>query len=191
MWRLWQLFDPRRVIVALFIFLFGLALTIHFLLLGTSRFNWIDGPKAEAPGVAVAAPEAATPATPVAVPAAPAKIVDKYVLFDTDKSDIRASAQKYIDEAVTELKAVPSAKAELYGTTDSTGSADHNKALSASRNAAVQAALVAAGIDASRITTAAEGESAPKADNATDQGMQRNRSVDIHITEDAPAAAPS
>ena len=25
MWRLWQLFDPRRVLVALFIFLFGLA----------------------------------------------------------------------------------------------------------------------------------------------------------------------
>jgi light-harvesting complex 1 alpha chain len=45
MWRLWTLFDPRRVLVALSIFLFTLALLIHFILLGTSRFNWMEGPK--------------------------------------------------------------------------------------------------------------------------------------------------
>jgi light-harvesting complex 1 alpha chain len=44
MWRIWLLFDPRRVLVALFVFLFVLALLIHFILLSTSRFNWIDGP---------------------------------------------------------------------------------------------------------------------------------------------------
>ncbi|MBL8671462.1 MAG: light-harvesting protein [Alphaproteobacteria bacterium] len=46
MWRLWLLFDPRRVLVALFTFLFGLALLIHFILLSTDRFNWIEGPRA-------------------------------------------------------------------------------------------------------------------------------------------------
>ena len=46
MWRLWTLFDPRRVLVALGVFLFTLAILIHFILLGTSRFNWIEGPKA-------------------------------------------------------------------------------------------------------------------------------------------------
>ena len=45
MWRLWTLFDPRRALVALSIFLFVLALLIHFILLSTSRFNWIEGPK--------------------------------------------------------------------------------------------------------------------------------------------------
>jgi light-harvesting complex 1 alpha chain len=40
------LFDPRRALVALAIFLFGLALLIHFILLSTSRFNWIEGPHA-------------------------------------------------------------------------------------------------------------------------------------------------
>jgi len=44
MWRLWQLFDPRRALVALFTFLFVLALVIHFILLSTNRFNWIEGP---------------------------------------------------------------------------------------------------------------------------------------------------
>ena len=46
MWRIWLLFDPRRVLVALFTFLFALALLIHFLLLSTDRFNWIEGPAA-------------------------------------------------------------------------------------------------------------------------------------------------
>ncbi len=41
MWRLWLLFDPRRVLVALTVFLFVLALLIHFILLSTPRFNWL------------------------------------------------------------------------------------------------------------------------------------------------------
>jgi light-harvesting complex 1 alpha chain len=45
MWRLWTLFDPRRALVALAIFLFALALLIHFILLSTNRFNWIEGPR--------------------------------------------------------------------------------------------------------------------------------------------------
>lgn len=44
MWRLWLLFDPRRVLVALGVFLFVLALLIHFILLSTGRFNWLEGP---------------------------------------------------------------------------------------------------------------------------------------------------
>jgi light-harvesting complex 1 alpha chain len=45
MWRLWLLFDPRRVLIALFTFLFGLAVLIHFILLSTDKYNWIDGAK--------------------------------------------------------------------------------------------------------------------------------------------------
>jgi light-harvesting complex 1 alpha chain len=45
MWRLWQLFDPRQFLVGLFTFLFALALVIHFVLLSTSRFNWLEGPR--------------------------------------------------------------------------------------------------------------------------------------------------
>lgn len=46
MWRIWLLFDPRRTLIALFTFLFALALLIHFVLLSTDRFNWIEGPRA-------------------------------------------------------------------------------------------------------------------------------------------------
>ncbi|MEO1015574.1 MAG: light-harvesting antenna LH1, alpha subunit [Pseudomonadota bacterium] len=42
MWRLWLLFDPRRILVALGIFLFTLAILIHFILLSSPRYNWLD-----------------------------------------------------------------------------------------------------------------------------------------------------
>jgi len=46
MWRIWLLFDPRRVLVALGTFLFVLAILIHFILLGTPRYNWIGSSSA-------------------------------------------------------------------------------------------------------------------------------------------------
>lgn len=45
MWRIWLLFDPRRALIGLAVFLFTLALVIHFILLSTDRFNWIEGPR--------------------------------------------------------------------------------------------------------------------------------------------------
>ena len=67
MWRIWLIFDPRRSLVALFIFLFTLALLIHFILLSTNRYNWLDGPRS-APGVVVA-PAGAAPTTASPAPA--------------------------------------------------------------------------------------------------------------------------
>lgn len=60
MWRLWMIFDPRRTLVALAIFLFVLALLIHFILLSTDRYNWLDGPRA-GQAATVAAPATTTP----------------------------------------------------------------------------------------------------------------------------------
>ncbi|RYF75789.1 MAG: light-harvesting protein [Comamonadaceae bacterium] len=62
MWRVWMLFDPRRTLIALFTFLFVLALVIHFILLSTDRFNWLEGPRRAAPMASQMAPMPA-PAT--------------------------------------------------------------------------------------------------------------------------------
>lgn len=57
MWRIWLLFDPRRVLIALFTFLFVLALLIHFILLSTNRFNWLEGARSvDAAGVSQNSP---------------------------------------------------------------------------------------------------------------------------------------
>jgi light-harvesting complex 1 alpha chain len=53
MWKIWTMFDPRRTLVALFTFLFGLAILIHFILLSTDRFNWLEGPRAARPKAAL------------------------------------------------------------------------------------------------------------------------------------------
>ncbi len=45
MWRIWLMFDPRRIIIAMATFLFVLAIFIHFIMLSTDRFNWIEGPR--------------------------------------------------------------------------------------------------------------------------------------------------
>lgn len=42
MWKIWHLFDPRRILVALAVFLFVLAIFIHFILLSTDRYNWLE-----------------------------------------------------------------------------------------------------------------------------------------------------
>ena len=61
MWRmLWMLFDPRRTLIALFTFLFGLALLIHFILLSSTigSTGWkVRGPTAAANADPAALPE--------------------------------------------------------------------------------------------------------------------------------------
>jgi len=42
MHKIWLLFDPRRIMVAMAVFLFTLAVLIHFILLSTDRYNWLD-----------------------------------------------------------------------------------------------------------------------------------------------------
>jgi light-harvesting complex 1 alpha chain len=56
---MWLLFDPRRVLIVLATFLMVLALLIHFILLSTDRFNWLDGGKSAAAAAATyeAAPQ--------------------------------------------------------------------------------------------------------------------------------------
>jgi light-harvesting complex 1 alpha chain len=50
MHRIWQLFDPRRSLIALGGFLAALAFFIHLLLLASPGFNWIGATiEAEAP----------------------------------------------------------------------------------------------------------------------------------------------
>ncbi len=46
MWRIWMLFDPRRVLVAMAVFLFTLALVIHFVQFTSKYAFWMEVPNA-------------------------------------------------------------------------------------------------------------------------------------------------
>ena len=43
MHKIWQMFSPALVLMALTGFLFVLGLSIHFILLSTAEFNWLAG----------------------------------------------------------------------------------------------------------------------------------------------------
>jgi len=59
MWRTWMMFDGRRLLTALAVFLWVLAILIHFILLSTNRYNWLDG--APAASAVATAPATTTP----------------------------------------------------------------------------------------------------------------------------------
>ncbi len=58
MWRLWFYFDIRRTLVALHVGLAVLAFAIHFILLSTTNYNWLEDGAAPVAAAAVTAPEA-------------------------------------------------------------------------------------------------------------------------------------
>ncbi|RVU47248.1 light-harvesting antenna LH1, alpha subunit [Rubrivivax rivuli] len=61
MWRIWRLIDPLRVLVAQAVFLFGIAVMIHLILLSTNKYNWLDGaPPAKKAAATVPAATATT-----------------------------------------------------------------------------------------------------------------------------------
>jgi light-harvesting complex 1 alpha chain len=57
MHKVWMMYNPARAGVALVAFLAILAFTIHFILLSSDYFNWIEGPpKAAAVPMSLEAP---------------------------------------------------------------------------------------------------------------------------------------
>jgi outer membrane protein OmpA-like peptidoglycan-associated protein len=67
------------------------------------------------------------------------------------------------------------------GYTDSKGSVAYNKKLSKARAQAVANALIANGIDKSRIVVRGFGKDNPICDNKTEEGRQCNRRVEVVI----------
>ena len=59
MHRFWMLFDPRQVLTGVAVAVFTLAITIHFILLSTDRYNWLVDPNGG--GLAVSAQQEAMP----------------------------------------------------------------------------------------------------------------------------------
>ena len=103
-------------------------------------------------------------------------------LFATGKADLNTGGKKAVDQIATFMRNYPDRVVSITGFTDSVGSKKSNVALSERRAAAVQQALVADGIDASRIQTHGMGESNPVASNATAAGRQKNRRVEVAIS---------
>ncbi|QRR04051.1 OmpA family protein [Dyadobacter sandarakinus] len=103
------------------------------------------------------------------------------ILFSVGDTAIQASAQSALKQIATSLnQRYKGVSLAVYGSTDSTGSAATNKELGKTRAEAVKNWLVAnADIPASSISVYSRGQSSPVAANATPEGRQMNRRVDI------------
>ncbi len=112
------------------------------------------------------------------------------VLFDTDRADLKAGATRNVEKLAGFLKQYPQRKAVIEGYTDSTGSADHNQALSSRRADAVRAAIVGMGVGADRLNTQGFGETHPVAGNDSASGRQQNRRVEITLSDESGVIAP-
>lgn len=100
------------------------------------------------------------------------------VEFEPDQSEIKPGNDQELQAAADFLKAHPGATVEIQGHTDSTGSPDHNQALSQERADAVKDVLVGEfNADESRITTRGYGEERPIASNERPDGRAANRRV--------------
>jgi len=103
------------------------------------------------------------------------------VLFETGKADLMPGAMSTINRLAQFMKQYSDKKLLIEGHTDSTGSASFNLRLSEDRANAVRNVLLNEGVSNSRIQTTGYGMSKPVATNATIEGRQRNRRVEIVI----------
>jgi outer membrane protein OmpA-like peptidoglycan-associated protein len=103
------------------------------------------------------------------------------ILFDVGKSDLRPDAQENIANLAAILIKYEDTNILIEGHTDSDGSEDYNLQLSERRARAVQSYLAQNGVTNARISIMGYGESQPIADNATVEGKQANRRVEVAV----------
>jgi len=107
------------------------------------------------------------------------RVATQGILFDTGSDRIKPESTPTLQQIADMLTQHGDLRLTIEGHTDNVGNAASNKALSEQRAAAVKAYLVSKGIDAARIETAGLGDTRPAAPNASPEGRQQNRRVEL------------
>lgn len=104
------------------------------------------------------------------------------VRFNVNKSTLTAQAQSNLDQLIPVLKEYGETNIDIFGYTDSSGSAAYNLSLSKDRAKSVKKYLIAKGISSNRLNTTGLGIADPIASNETTEGKMQNRRVEFAIT---------
>lgn len=106
----------------------------------------------------------------------------KNILFDYGKATIRHESDSILSRSAGVMNdQIGNSNFYIDGYTDNKGSVAFNKKLSKARAQAVANALIANGIDKSRIVVRGFGKDNPVCDNKTEEGRQCNRRVEVVI----------
>lgn len=103
------------------------------------------------------------------------------LFFDLGKAALKPESEPELKRILQVMKENKALVIEISGHTDNTGSDEINNKLSLERANAVKDYLLNGLIESTRIRTKGYGKSKPKADNATEEGRQINRRVEIEI----------
>lgn len=101
------------------------------------------------------------------------------VTFETDSARLTASAQDVLDRVAESLNGNPEVRVRVVGHTDNTGSRPYNIELSRRRAESVRTYLVDQGVAPDRLVAVGMGPDEPVATNATAEGRQQNRRVEL------------
>jgi len=103
------------------------------------------------------------------------------ITFDTDQSDVKPQFYDTLNSVALVLKEFNKTLVDVTGHTDSTGTPQHNQALSERRAGSVAQYLVAQGNSPQRFQVLGMGQNEPIASNSTAEGRAQNRRVEIRI----------
>lgn len=112
--------------------------------------------------------------------------VESAVLFETNSAVIEDEFLRSLDLGVVAMALNPQVTAIVEGHTDSVGNDASNRVLSQQRAQAVVDYLVSRGVEPSRLQAVGRGESQPFADNATEEGRQLNRRIEVLLFDLLP-----
>jgi outer membrane protein OmpA-like peptidoglycan-associated protein len=112
------------------------------------------------------------------------------VLFDTDKASLKPEGVSTLRKLADVMTQNPDRTVLVEGFTDSTGTATHNQELSQRRANTVATALASMGIARERVAMRAYGEAFPVAPNDNAANKQRNRRVEIVLSNEGAAIPP-
>lgn len=106
----------------------------------------------------------------------------KGVNFQLNSDELTASARDVLSPVADLLNGgLSEIRVEIAGHTDALGNDDYNQALSARRAYAVKDFLAERGVSAERMVATGYGSSRPVADNATEEGREKNRRVVFRV----------
>ncbi|MFC2086202.1 OmpA family protein [Bacteroidota bacterium] len=111
----------------------------------------------------------------------------KNIVFDFGKATLRDESQVELNK-LYDIMDRSDVIIEFGGHTDNVGSEESNLDLSQRRVESVRTYLVDKGIESGRIAAVGYGETRPIASNETEEGRQKNRRVELQITDIRPRA---